>query len=523
MASGIEVAGLALALIPLLVNQIDGYARGIEKIRLLKNYHRELLTYHTGLNTQYAILQCTLEDVLENFGDDEETVAMLIENPQDAGWKDPSLQKALLRKLGRNYRPFLGNMNSLSELLERLSRKLGLPATETNSSADLRSFWKFWKILSRAVYDDLLEKIDAANTILRTLIDQANRQERTRERQTPWTRLLGRYQRERKHIESLFRTVGSSSWRCHCREHHCVHFWLQPYIATNSGDSPRRQIRSVRSDFRFIFSNVRATSQPGLWDWKEVILKPHANDTLQTPRDPTATLAEQATRLQIRDVCSSLQNFKPLFEQQTTIGFIEEDFNPTFRYIMNIHSFEEDPLKQSLREALTSLSRRDRLCIAASIASAVLQCHGNWLKGQWDSSNFNLAAETLDGLYLSRSLSAADGLKDSSTMSSSDKRESVLQSLGLSLVELSLGRPLDALLSKDETQDDKKMIIDSALRLTKEVRLESGWHYASAVDSCLSWSGVSTICRESHSFEERLFDKIVSPLLKDMMIFDGWA
>lgn len=92
------------------------------------------MTYHTGLNTQYAILQCTLEDVLENFGDDEETVAMLIENPQDAGWKDPSLQKALLRKLGRNYRPFLGNMNSLSELLERLSRKLGLPATETNVS-----------------------------------------------------------------------------------------------------------------------------------------------------------------------------------------------------------------------------------------------------------------------------------------------------------------------------------------------------------------------------------------------------
>lgn len=90
-------------------------------------------------------------------------------------------------------------------------------------------------------------------------------------------------------------------------------------------------------------------------------------------------------------------------------------------------------------------------------------------------------------------------------------------------MELSLGRPLDTLLSQDETQDEKKVIVDYALKLTKEVRLESGWHYASVVDSCLSWSGVNTICRESHNFEERIFDKIVSPLLKDVMIFDGRA
>lgn len=271
--------------------------------------------------------------------------------------------------------------------------------------------------------------------------------------------------------------------------------------------------------FHFIFSNIPRTT--GVWDWREVIFQPQAIDN---PQISTPSLAGQSNEQQIPDLCSSLQSFKPLFQQQTTIGFISEDFNPAYRYTMHaVQSLQRDSLKQSLREALTSFSRRDRLCIAASIACAVLQYHGNWLKDQWDSSNFHLAAETLDILYLSWPLSALVALKGSSTMSSSDKRESVLQSLGLSLVELSLGRPLDALLSQDETQDDKKAIVDYALKLTKEVRLESGWHYASVVDSCLSWSGVSTICRESHNFEERIFDKIVSPLLKDVMIFDGRA
>lgn len=134
MVTGIEVAGLALAILPLFVSQIDAYVRGIEKIKGLRGYRRELRGYSVGLSTQHAILLNTLEQALEGVVEDEDQVAELIRNPQGDGWKDPELQKRLRRKLDRNYEVFMGNMNGLSESLERLSHKLDIGVTDIKVS-----------------------------------------------------------------------------------------------------------------------------------------------------------------------------------------------------------------------------------------------------------------------------------------------------------------------------------------------------------------------------------------------------
>lgn len=135
MVTGIEAAGLALAILPLFVNQIDAYVRGIEKIKALRRYKRELKGYSIGLSTQHAILLNTLEQALEGVVDDEDQVAELICNPQGDGWKDPDLQKRLRRKLDRNYEVFMGNMAALAELLEQLSHKLDIGVDDIKVSS----------------------------------------------------------------------------------------------------------------------------------------------------------------------------------------------------------------------------------------------------------------------------------------------------------------------------------------------------------------------------------------------------
>jgi hypothetical protein len=138
MVTGIEAAGLALAVLPLFVNQIDAYVRGIEKIKGLRRYRRELKGYSVGLSTQHAILLNTLEQALEGVVDEEDQVSRLIRDPQGDGWKEPDLQKRLRWKLDRNYEVFLGNMTGLSELLELLSHKLEIDATDIKVSS-----WSF--------------------------------------------------------------------------------------------------------------------------------------------------------------------------------------------------------------------------------------------------------------------------------------------------------------------------------------------------------------------------------------------
>lgn len=126
MATGIEAASLALAVLPLLVNQLEAYVRGIEKIKLLRHYRSQFAQYSVKLGAQRVILLDTLEQVLKGVVKDNDKVSKLLLDPRGQGWKDLSLQERLRNKLGRSYDPFVGIMTELSGLLNRLSERMSI-------------------------------------------------------------------------------------------------------------------------------------------------------------------------------------------------------------------------------------------------------------------------------------------------------------------------------------------------------------------------------------------------------------
>lgn len=128
MATGVDTAGLVLAILPMLVNQLDGCVQGLQTIRTFRSrrYRRELESYLTRLGNQETIFLNTLEQSLEGVVDDEEEISDLIRNPQGLARKDAKFQTKLRTKLDCNYDAFVRTMSELSWLLEDLSSKLGI-------------------------------------------------------------------------------------------------------------------------------------------------------------------------------------------------------------------------------------------------------------------------------------------------------------------------------------------------------------------------------------------------------------
>ncbi|KAJ5766213.1 uncharacterized protein N7511_003829 [Penicillium nucicola] len=553
MVTGIEAVGLALAVIPLLVNQLDGYVRGIEKVKLLRRYRRELATYSRGLSTQRAVLINTLIQTLGGIVNDEHELSGLIDNPQGPGWKDPVLQRKLRLRLDRNYDLFLDNMSGLNEQILKLAKKLGINVLE-NKSPDPKT-WDvkdFWKMLSRAVYEDLLAKIDGANTILKTLLDQSLYQEEARNKKRhPLPRLLQQYQKGRKHAETLFKTIFGAYWRCECNEQHCVHLQLPTNPLASQKES------DVQSKLQMNFSNTGKTDNH-IWTWTEVVFEPwqdekilslsslslHESRTKPKVRFdmPTPKTNQSETTLSslsplppppIKDFCSSLRITEVQLTEQTTnwttTGMITSQLDS---YIMHASTKALSPTPpKPLTEVISQISRHDRLHIATGLACGVIQYCGNWLKSRWDSSDIHLTAHKdgcdilLDSVYLSWPLSipaTETEIETQATVSAMRQaNNNLLLPLGFALVELSLGKSLDSLYKpEDQDWDVERMRRNTASRLVPKVYLESGVPYGEAVESCLSWSSAHSLCMD-RGVEERVFERIISPLLRDLVNFEG--
>lgn len=138
MVTGIEAASIIIAILPLVVNQLDAYVQGLETIKTFrtKRYRRELESYLTRLGTQQAIFLNTLEQLLEDVVDSDDEVRELIGNPTGPSWQDAVFQAKLQKRLGRDHDLYIKMITMLASLLQGLSDKLGLG---TNSIGKVRS------------------------------------------------------------------------------------------------------------------------------------------------------------------------------------------------------------------------------------------------------------------------------------------------------------------------------------------------------------------------------------------------
>ena len=245
----------------------------------------------------------------------------------------------------------------------------------------------------------------------------------------------------------------------------------------------------------------------------------------------------------IVDMCSTLC---ASHEPEKAIGFLvdqEDDKHKHYLYRAST-AIGPETKTNSLGHLLSSsgrgphgasLSKKDRLRIAVTLASSALQLDGtSWLKPHWSSKDIcfhekkNQACDPdYSYPYISWKLCVTDqnvpGSLDSFVRRNYGVRSEILFALGLTLIELCFGRPLAEMrVPEDGDPNDATTEMKTAYRLCGSVFNEMGESYDNAVRRCLYQPfDVRDMSLDNEELQELVFDGIVTPLHDDFLNFNG--
>jgi len=124
--SGVEAAGLALAVFPIVIGLLDRYQDGYEKLRDWVLFRREFTRLVNDLHREQILFQQHVESTLRSVTDSEFELMKMMEDPQDLRWKSEVLAQRFRRKLSGSgeYENYMSSMGSIYENLNDMSEKL---------------------------------------------------------------------------------------------------------------------------------------------------------------------------------------------------------------------------------------------------------------------------------------------------------------------------------------------------------------------------------------------------------------
>jgi hypothetical protein len=120
MVTGIEAAGLALAVFPLLLEGLNVYMDGVQRVRDLRNWKRILHRLIRELKVECYCFEDICGKLLEGTGDAKELM-------KGNAWDDHQVQRKLRERMGPDVaKTFTELVKELLELLENLKEELGI-------------------------------------------------------------------------------------------------------------------------------------------------------------------------------------------------------------------------------------------------------------------------------------------------------------------------------------------------------------------------------------------------------------
>ncbi|KAL9014677.1 MAG: hypothetical protein Q9173_000673 [Seirophora scorigena] len=565
--SGIEVTGIALAVFPIVVKGLGQMMEGIETIVRWKKYKRELEKYAFRLDTARLSFRDTLTRLLNDVVPSDVDFDLMIADPMGPLWKEPIYEERLRDRLDQSHKSYLKTIESLAEGVKKLRNKLGIDASGAvqwdSYSIVEREMERIKITLKKRVYKELLDEIDRANKDLRKFTQQSISLEPIkRERQSK--RPIAELKLIRKHAASLYRVLmNNKAWKCRCKTHHRASLRLEARPPT----SVVRPSASKDYEFRVMITvSNEADTSGATTRWEEIEVIPSlGNQELDAMLDKThhhpatkgvrfaSVIDEKSAKAvvdkaptptnwtRIEDICYALCT--PVFDRRAIGLLVDDGFDKHQHKLYRADTgAKSQSMSKSLQDLLEvsrhpgdddSLSRKERLEIAAILASSILQLDGtSWLRSDWSSGDIYFHHEASQGLgtaeptrfpYLSWQACCCNSRPPVGRLHVNNHmvRNDTLLALGLVLVELCFGRTLTEMRKPEDLDGETTATkLRTATRLHDRVYTEMGLLYGDAVRRCLFQTfDVRELSLDIEEVQQKVMDGVVIPLLEDLKSF----
>lgn len=123
--SGIEIAGLVLAVIPLFISAIEHYEDGLRPLRAFAYYREELAQHRMKLTTEYGLYHNALEELLVDVVPQDELRDMIAQG-FGPHWRNAALEGKLKTRLGAVYNTYFLVMKQMQHVMARIASLLDI-------------------------------------------------------------------------------------------------------------------------------------------------------------------------------------------------------------------------------------------------------------------------------------------------------------------------------------------------------------------------------------------------------------
>ena len=126
MITGVETAGLVLAVFPLLISALEHYREGFEPLKDWWKFQTEFVAFIHVIGEQSLLFDENLEELLSPIISSDTEMDILLRNPMGSAWKDPQLETKLRARLPKSFEIYRDVILEMKACVDKLQKKLAM-------------------------------------------------------------------------------------------------------------------------------------------------------------------------------------------------------------------------------------------------------------------------------------------------------------------------------------------------------------------------------------------------------------